>query len=127
MRKAISAVLTFGILAASLAPAWATVTGSKKLSDGAQYTVDGSTLRIQFWSPEIARVTYAPGDALPTNKSLAVIASPASVSLKRQEDNQTFTLSSKALTVKVNKQTGAVSLLDPSGHLLLQESAQAAQ
>jgi len=83
-KNAISFALTIGILAAGLAPARAAVTGPKKLSDGAQYTVAGGTLRIQFWSPEIARVTYAPGDALPTNKSLAVVASPASVSLKRQ-------------------------------------------
>ncbi|HEX5399851.1 MAG TPA: hypothetical protein VFY06_12480, partial [Verrucomicrobiae bacterium] len=55
MKKHLSLVLCVGILAVVAAPLQAAVTASKELSDGAQYTVDGGTLRIQFWSPEIVR------------------------------------------------------------------------
>ena len=97
---------------------------SKKLSDGAQFTVDGGTLRIQFWSPEIVRVTYAATNELPSLKSLSVVASPESVRLKREENDQAFTLSSPDIKVRIDKQTGAVSFLDLSDHVLLQESTQ---
>ena len=77
MRKHLSFPLIIGVLAMTLAPAWAAVTASKKLPDGAQFTVDGGTLRVQFWSPEIVRVTYAAAAELPALKSLSVVASPA--------------------------------------------------
>ena len=81
MKKRLSFNLIIGVLAASLASAGAAVTASKKLPDGAQFTVDGGTLRIQFWSEEIVRVTYAAAAELPALKSLSVVASPAAVTL----------------------------------------------
>ena len=107
-----------------IAPASAAVTSSKDLSDGEQFTVDGGTLRIQFWSPEIVRVTFANAAELPALKSVSVVASPASVRLKRKQDKQAFTLSTPRLKVRVDKQTGAVSFLDAADHLLLRETEQ---
>ena len=124
MKKYSCLTLIAGVLAISLVPAWAGVTAAKKLSDGAQYTVDGGTLRIQFWSPEIVRVTYAATNPLPDIKSLAVVAKPEKVSLKRQETDRDFTLSSPNLKVKIDKPTGAVSFFDPAGNPLLQEAAE---
>ena len=84
MKKRIAFTLITGVLAVTAASAWAAVTASKDLPDGAQFTVDGGTLRIQFWSPEIVRVTYAPGGReLPALKSLSVVARPAAVSIGR--------------------------------------------
>ena len=59
LRKYLLHALIVGILAATIVPARAVVTASKKLSNGAQYSVDGGTLRLQVWTPEIVRVTYA--------------------------------------------------------------------
>jgi len=70
MKKHLSFTLIIGVLAMSLASAGAAVTASKKLPDGAQFNVDGGTLRIQFWSPEIVRVTYAASNEIPEIKSL---------------------------------------------------------
>ena len=123
MRKHLSLAVIAGVLTASLAPAWAAVTASQKLSNGAQFTVDGGTLRIQFWSPEIVRVTYAATNELPELKSLSVVATPASVRLKRQENGQAFTLLSPTVKVRIDKQTGAVSFLDTADHILLRETA----
>jgi alpha-D-xyloside xylohydrolase len=122
MTKYLSVILIIGILGLGLSPAPAAVTGSKKLSDGAQFTIDGGTLRIQFWSPEIVRVTYVDGTELPTNKSLSVIASPAKVKLTQRENKDAVTLASPDIKVKIDKQTGAVSFLDSAGHVLLQEA-----
>ena len=123
MKKHLSFVLIIGVLAAIAAPARGAVTASKKLSDGTQFTVDGGTLRVQFWSPEIVRVTFANAAELPTNKSLSVVASPATVRLTRQENGQAFTLAAPRVKVKIDKQTGAVSFLDAADHVLLREAA----
>ena len=107
----------------TLAPAWGAVTASKQLSDGTQFTVDGGTLRVQFWSPEIIRVTYVNAAELPTNKSLSVVASPEKVKLTQRENDQAFTLASADIKVRIDKQTGTVSFLDAAGRLLLRETA----
>ena len=65
---------------------------SKKLPDGAQFTIDGGTLRIQLWSDDIVRVTYAAAAEIPALKSLSVVANPATVRFTRQETDQAFTL-----------------------------------
>jgi len=97
MRTRLAFALIIGALGMTLAPAWAAVTASKKLPGGVLFTVDGGTLRVQFWSPEIVRVTYAPGAELPELRSLSVVATPASVHLTRQENGQAFTLATPHL------------------------------
>ena len=124
MKQRKSFALIVGVLALTLAPAWAAVTAMKELPGAAQFTVDGGTLRIQFWSPEIVRVTYAAAAELPALKSLSVVASPTTVRLKRQQDDRAFTLATPRLKVKIDKQSGAVSFLDPADRVLLKESAQ---
>jgi alpha-D-xyloside xylohydrolase len=124
VRKRLFCTLIVGMLLVTIAPALGVVTATKKLSDGAQFTVDGGTLRIQFWSPEIVRVTYAAANDLPALKSLSVVARPEKMSLTRQESIQAFTLESPNIKVKIDKQTGAVSFLDGDGHVILQEAAQ---
>ena len=112
-----------GVLTFSLIPVSATVTAREELSDAAQFTVDGGTLQIQFWSEDSVRVTFAPAAGLPELKSLSVVASPASVRIKRHQDDQAFTLASSDLKVSIDKQTGAVSFLNHDGHMVLQEAA----
>ena len=124
VRQHLSLALIIGILAAALTPARAAVTASKELPDGQRFTVDGGTLRIQFWSPEIVRVTYANGNELPTNQSLSVVATPETVKWIRRENDQSFTLASADFKVTVDKHSGAVGFFDSAGHLLLQETAQ---
>ena len=87
----------------SLASAEAAVTATKELLDGGQFTVDGGTLRIQFWSPEIVRVTYAATNELPALKSLSVVASPEKASFKRQENGQAFTLATSDIKAKLTR------------------------
>ena len=90
--------------------------------DGAQLTVDGGELRIQFWSPEIVRVTYAAGAGMPELKSLSVVAQPEPITLTRQETGESLTIASKWIKVRIDKLTGRVTFLDAVNDLLLQES-----
>ena len=113
-----------GALAVSLAAATAKVTGSQELPGGGLFAVDGGTLRVQFWSAEIVRVTYAPSAELPVLKSLSVVSSPETVRLTWRQNDEAFSLGSSDLQVKVDKQTGAVSFLGHDGHVLLRETAE---
>ena len=124
MKKSVPLTIIVGCLALLYTSALAEVTESKELPDGSQFTVDDGTLRIQFWSPEIVRVTFAASNQIPDLKSLSVVASPAKVSLKRQQDEQGYILATPSLKVKIDKQTGAVTFLNLAEHVLLQESAQ---
>ena len=93
IRKCLFFVLSIAVLIGAPAPIRAAVSDYKLQADGAQLSVDGGTLRIQFWSPEIVRVTYAPGVELPELKSLSVVATPESVRLTQRESGEAFTSS----------------------------------
>lgn len=108
-------------------PTWAAVVHYKKLGGGAQLGVDGGTLRIQFWSPEIVRVTYASSTELPELKSLSVVATPQGVRLTEQESDQAFTLASQKIKVRIDRQSGAITFLDAANHVLLREATQGRQ
>lgn len=123
LKRRVPIGLIVGVFAAFQAASWAAVTGEKKLPDGAQFTVDGGTLRIQFWAQDIARVTYSAVPDLPALKSLSVVASPATARLTRQENGQAYTLATPRIQVRIDKRSGAVSFLDPAGNVLLREAA----
>src|SRR5215469_10471217 len=121
MRKSLYFTFIIGVLASASPEAFARVTGIKELADGAQFTIETGTLRVQFWSPEIVRVTYAATAEQPRLNSLSVIASPEAPRWKWQQNNHAFTLATARLKVRINKETGAVSFLSPAEGLLLQE------
>src|SRR5512136_284336 len=103
MKTRLFAALGIGALAMSLLPARAQVSKSKELPDGAQFRVDGGTLRVQFWADNIVRVTFAASNEIPALRSLSVVASPAAVNLTRQEDDQVFALAAPRLKVQIDK------------------------
>jgi alpha-D-xyloside xylohydrolase len=117
-------VILIGVLAASATSAWAAVTAARELPDGARFTVDGGSLRIQFWSEDTVRITYSTGAELQVLKSLAVVASPAAVRPTRRQDAQAYTLATPRLKVRIDRRNGAVSFLDPAGKELLREAAE---
>ena len=124
MKKTLLSTLAIGFFAVTAQPLQADINASKKLPDGARYAVDGGTLQIRFWSPEIVRVTCAAGAGWPEIKSLTVVANPKAPRLQRKEDRHAFILSSASVTVEIDKATGAVGFFDAAGHLLLREAAQ---
>ena len=127
LRKHLFGLLGLQLLAGAVTSTSAATVDYKKLADGAQLSVDGGTLRIQFWSPEIVRVTYAPTTELPELKSLSVVATPVSLRLTEQQNAQAFTLASQKIKVRIDRQSGAVIFLDAADHVLLQEAAKGRQ
>jgi alpha-D-xyloside xylohydrolase len=123
IRHLLYSILCLQFAAATMPSAVAAPVSYTKEANGAQVKVDGGTLRIQFWSPEIVRVTYASGAELPDSKSLSVIAKPGTVSLTQQESSGAYTLASPKIKLRIDKQTGAVTFLDSASHILLQEAA----
>ena len=117
-------LLGLGLAAVLMSSASAFAAGYAPTADGATLTVDGGMLRIQFWSAEIVRVTYAPGAQLPELKSLSVVATPQGVRLTQQQTGDTVTVASQKIKVRFDKRTGVVSFLDSGNHLLLEETAQ---
>jgi len=97
MRKSLYFTFIIGVLASASPEAFARVTGIKELADGAQFTIETGTLRVQFWSPEIVRVTYAATAEQPRLNSLSVIASPEAPRWKWQQNNHAFTLATARL------------------------------
>jgi alpha-D-xyloside xylohydrolase len=124
MQKSLCVLVGAVLLNAAANSAAAATANYRGTADGAQLSVDGGVLRVQFWSPEIVRVTYAPGAELPELKSLSVVAKPGTVKLAHQENGQAFTVASPEVKVRIDKQSGAVTFLDPANHILLQEAAQ---
>ena len=74
---------------------------------------------IQFYTPSIVRVTKCPEGKDCRQDKPVVIARPENVSLTRKGN----TLSSSALTVKVDARTGSVEFLTAKGKRLLRESS----
>ncbi|MDH7599933.1 MAG: glycoside hydrolase family 31 protein, partial [Sedimentisphaerales bacterium] len=73
---------------------------------------------------DVTRVTYAAGPQVPELRSLSVVSQPvATIRWRRVEDGQSITLIAPRMRVRVDKQTGKVSLLDPRNRLLLDELA----
>lgn len=122
-KRVVFSVIMMSLLATSITPAVADVTAPRQTPGGMQFTVDGGTLNVQWWSDDIVRVTFAPGSELPDTKSLAVVAAPEKIKWDKGENGQAYTLASPRLKVSINKQTGAVTFLDPSGKVILEEAA----
>jgi alpha-D-xyloside xylohydrolase len=78
-----------------------------------------TNVSVQFYTPSIVRVTKCPEGKDCRQDKPVVIARPENVSLTRKGN----TLSSSALTVKVDARTGSVEFLTAKGKRLLRESS----
>ena len=90
----------------------------------AEIKVNGVTTQVTFYSPEIVRVVkYPEGAQWQSRQSLVVTLSPeAELKISRKESPTSLTLSSSALSVVIDKQSGLVQFLQ-KGKNLLKESA----
>ena len=114
MRKAILSICCF------LAAALQLQAENAKIEVKAQ----GTTVRVEFFSPEIVRVVRWPSDAQPpSRKSLVVTMSPQSdVSSVTKETASKAVIESKKLTVSIDKRTGLVQFLSKGKNLLREKS-----
>ena len=85
--------------------------------DQMQLQAGNTVVKVEFYTPQIVRIVKSPVGHDYTKESLVVIAKPDDVKVSRKG----HTLSSEALTVKVDPKTGAVTFATRQGKLLLRE------
>jgi alpha-D-xyloside xylohydrolase len=78
-------------------------------------------LRVAFVTEAIVRVTYTEDRPFQSRQSLIVKSKKNYISYRLAEGADTFTVSTPALTVMVNKKYGAIRFLDATGKLLMRE------
>lgn len=78
-------------------------------------------MRMAFCSPSSVRVTYTEGRDFQNRPSRIVTAGRDCVNFDLSEDDQTYVLSTSSLTVKIRKQSGALSYYGADGQLLTRE------
>lgn len=78
-------------------------------------------LRIEFFTPSIARITFTGDRPFLPRRSPVVVGSPEEVRVEFQETTQSYELRSSSLQLILQKATGALRYLDADGNLLMQE------
>ena len=94
-----------------------------KIAGGATFTMRPGVMTVHFCSDSIVHVSFAPGDEPPTDKSLAVIGCQEQYDppLKLVETAKDIRLSGDKLSVLVDRSTGALTFLTPTGNKILAE------
>ena len=95
--------------------------GFQKTDQGVQATANSVTTEIQFYSPEIVRVIKSPEGEKVNKQSLSVIKTPEKTDLKITQNGNVVTLTSSALAVDINLETGKLTYRDVKGSLLFTE------
>ncbi len=93
----------------------------EKTALGIKTTIDSTVIEVQFYSPEIVRVVkYLPGQKI-DKKSLSVVKQAGEAAFSVNESDTIIAIVTEALTVNVNKISGAVSYMSAEGKMLLTE------
>jgi alpha-D-xyloside xylohydrolase len=90
-------------------------------SDGVLVSTDAGVLRLQVWSDRVIRVSYAERAELPASKSFSVIGEPQSTAWTLTETADAIVVETKAVRVRVDRSSSAVSFLDLTGNAILEE------
>ena len=110
------------LIAAGLSASAATDLEIQRQSDGILLTTPSGALRLQVWSEQIIRVTFAPENKLPKEKSYSVIAKPAKTKWQLSETPDAVILETSSVQARVKKTTGAVEFFDLKGRPILLEA-----
>ena len=89
--------------------------------DGLTLKMNPGVLKLQVFSADVIRVTYAPGDTLPTAASLAVIGKPARVNWRLTQTSADVILSTAEIEARVNRASGALTFFDKNRKVVLAE------
>ncbi len=95
----------------------------EKTALGIKTTIDSTVVEVQFYSPEIVRVVkYLPGQKI-DKKSLSVVKQAGEAAFSVNESDTIIAIVTEALTVNVNKISGALSYISAKGKMLLTEKS----
>jgi alpha-glucosidase len=88
---------------------------------GAMLHAGALVLELTAVSPTAFRVRYSPTGKFSTHASFAVIATPEDVKVERHDTRQQVILSTGQLSAAVDRTTGMLTFLDPSGEIISQD------
>lgn len=88
---------------------------------GITKTVNGIEIQIRFYSDEIVRVSKSLAGADLSRESLSVIKNPEELAVQIKETDNSVEISSPAMLVSLNKNTGAVAFIKSGENILFSE------
>ena len=89
----------------------------------AQFTQNGVTTELTFYTSAIVRVLKYPENNKKEKYSMAVIREPQSVKIKKSETNSEISFTTQELIVTIDKNSGSINYSRPSGSLLIKEKS----
>lgn len=88
---------------------------------GTKAVVNSQAIEIQFYSPDIVRITKTPSGQVFKQASLSVIKKPGQTPLKLSKRGETLDIASSKLKVTLDLKTGNISYATSKGVMLLKE------
>ncbi len=114
------AVLLFAFLVSSYAQL-GPVKAVEPAKGGVVLHAGSLTLELTAVSPTAFRVRYSQTGKFSTHASFAVVATPQDVKVERRDTRQQVILSTGQLSAAVDRTTGLLTFLDPSGEIISQD------
>lgn len=93
----------------------------QKINQGVKAEVDGISVEMAFYSPDMIRVVKYPGQEKPDKKSYAVVKTPEQVAFTVSEEEGQVMVKSNAMSVCLNLTTGKITYMDAQNQPLLAE------
>ncbi len=119
-RSTFPALLVFTFLVSSHAQI-GPVKSVEPAKNGALLQAGSLTLELTAVSPTAFRVRYSQSGKFSNYSSFAVIATPQEVKVERHDTRQQVILSTGQLSAAVDRTTGTLTFLDPSGEIISQD------
>lgn len=93
----------------------------EKIEGGAIFRAGDRRLRLRFITSSTARVTYTSDKPFLERESRIIIGKPDAVECELRGSAERWTLRTEALSIELDKQTGALSYFDSAQALILRE------
>jgi alpha-D-xyloside xylohydrolase len=99
----------------------------QRLGEGVQFHLNGVTKTVLFYGPATVRVNAHLGKNHWTNKSIVILGRPKSFAFQIEDGKTTLRIKSAALSIEIDKTSGALSFLSADGRLYTRERATSPQ
>ena len=103
------------------------ITDAERTEDGVVFRSEFEMLRVQVKTPEIVRITATPCEHFSKKERPGTVCDRVSDEYSIGEDCGEYILTTNAVTVYVDKASGAIRFNDPDGREMLRENRHAAR
>lgn len=93
----------------------------EQTNQGVKFSAQDLDITIEFYSNNIVRVYKTPKSFSYNKKSLSVVKSPETTSVKFDQKDNLVVLKSTSIKIEINPKTGGITFYDISGKLLLKD------